>query len=71
MKAAKQLGCEPMYQLMAASIASWFRKRNIRDVNSDLRLDIKNPFEPPQLSVKEIIEAQTKFKHFIGDIEYP
>jgi hypothetical protein len=71
MRAAKELGCEALYQLMAASIASWFRRRNIRDVNIDLRLDSKNPYEPPQLNIKEIIEAQQKFKHFVGDIEYP
>lgn len=39
MRAAKWLGCEPFYQLMAASIGSWFRKRNIRDVNVELALD--------------------------------
>jgi len=49
MKAAKTLGCEPFYQLIAAAIASWFRRRTIRDVNLELRLDDKNPFDPLQL----------------------
>ena len=38
MKAAKILGCEPFYQMIAAAIASWFRMRTIRDVDNDLRL---------------------------------
>ena len=38
MRTAKILGCEPFYQMIAASIASWFRRRTIRDVDNDLRL---------------------------------
>jgi hypothetical protein len=39
MRAAKILGCEPFYQLAAAAIASWFRRRSIRDVVNELKLD--------------------------------
>jgi|TARA_B110000285_G_C15044365_1_gene573488 hypothetical protein len=46
MRASKQLGCEPFYQLMAAAIGSWFRKRTIRDVNLDLALDKNQQYEP-------------------------
>ena len=36
MKTTKFLGCEALYQFVAASIASWFRRRSIRDVAHDL-----------------------------------
>lgn len=39
MAAAKVLGCEGFYQLIAAAIASWFRRRTINDVNRELKLD--------------------------------
>ena len=39
MRAARVLGCEAFYQLCAATIASWFRRRTMRDVNAALRLE--------------------------------
>ena len=39
MKTGKSLGCEPFYQLAAAAIASWFRRRSIRDVINELSMD--------------------------------
>ena len=57
MSAAKKVGCETLYQFTAAALASWFRRRSIKDVNIDLRLDANNYNEAPQLSVKEIFEA--------------
>lgn len=39
MKTGKVLGCEPFYQLAAAAIASWFRRRSSRDVINELPLE--------------------------------
>ena len=71
MRASKQLGCEPFYQLMAASIASWFRKRTIREVNQELALDKNDHYVPLQLGVNEIIDSKKKFAHFISKVEFP
>ena len=71
MRASKQLGCEPFYQLMAAAIGSWFRKRTIRDVNVELALDKNQQYEPLQLNVNEIVDSRKKFAHFIQKIEFP
>lgn len=51
MRAARFLGVEAIYQLCAASLASWFRRRTMRDVNQVLRLEKSGNFEPPQMSV--------------------
>lgn len=61
MKASKTLGCEPFYQLAAASIASWFRRRSIRDVINELSLDQKMQYEPLQLRIDEIIDAKKRY----------
>lgn len=71
MRAAKILGCEPFYQMIAAAIASWFRRRTIKDVDNDLRLYEKHPYDQLQLHPKELILAKNKFPHFLGTIEYP
>jgi REP element-mobilizing transposase RayT len=39
MRAAKTLGTEAFYQLCAAAIASWFRRKTMRDVNRELGLE--------------------------------
>jgi hypothetical protein len=71
MRAAKIMGCEALYQLMAAALASWFRRRTIRDVSNDLRLEYKNPYETTQLTARDLEKAQRKFSHFLEKIDYP
>jgi hypothetical protein len=56
---------------MAASIASWFRKRTIREVNQELALDKNDHYVPLQLGVNEIIDSKKKFAHFISKVEFP
>lgn len=70
MSLCKLLGCKALYELCAAAIASWFRRKTIRNVFNELHMEVSYPY-PYQLDPEEIRKAKEKFEHFIGKIEYP
>lgn len=70
MATSKLLGCEPLYQLCAAALASWFRRRTIRNVYHELDMDVHYPYSY-QLEPEQILKAKEKFEHFVGRIDYP
>ena len=52
---ARFVGCESLYQFSAAAIASWFRTKNIREVQYQLQFTIDKPLI---LSPREIYIAK-------------
>uniref|UniRef100_A0A7S3CKP2 Uncharacterized protein n=1 Tax=Strombidium rassoulzadegani TaxID=1082188 RepID=A0A7S3CKP2_9SPIT len=68
MKIAKDLGCESFYQLMAACLASWFRCRTHKDVQTELKLQEDRRQEE---YMKRLRDSTEKLKFFIDWRTYP